>query len=87
MGDAQGSRQPNRPEVINLEPRGPVKKGQAVSFFGSKSKHKASERLVTMDALIRKACELGEKTAHFRVEVILKATLWMEEKCRQVSQP
>ena len=37
-----------------------------------------------MDALIRKACELGEKTAHFRVEVILKATLWMEEKYRQV---
>ena len=32
-----------------------------------------------MDALTHKACELGEKTAHFRVEVILKATLWMEE--------
>jgi hypothetical protein len=33
-----------------------------------------------MDSLIRKACELGEKTAHCRVEVILKATFWMEEK-------
>ena len=37
-----------------------------------------------MDSLIRKACELGEKTAHCRVEVILKATFWMEEKYRQV---
>ena len=37
-----------------------------------------------MDSLIRKACELGEKTAYCRVEVILKATLWMEEKYRQV---
>jgi hypothetical protein len=37
-----------------------------------------------MDSLIRKACELGEKTAHCRVEVILKATLWMKEKYRQV---
>jgi hypothetical protein len=36
-----------------------------------------------MDGLIRKACELGEQTAHFRVEVILKATLWMVEKYRQ----
>lgn len=36
-----------------------------------------------MDSLIRKACELGQKTAHCRVEVILKATLWMEEKYRQ----
>jgi hypothetical protein len=40
-----------------------------------------------MDALTRKACELGEKTAHFRVEVVLKATLWMEEKYRQVPNP
>ena len=27
-----------------------------------------------MDSLIRKACELGEKTAHCNVEVILNAT-------------
>jgi hypothetical protein len=40
-----------------------------------------------MDVLIRKACELGEKTAHFRVEVILKATLWMEERYRQSRNP
>jgi hypothetical protein len=32
-----------------------------------------------MDSLIRKACELGEKTAHCNGEVILDATLWMEE--------
>ena len=31
-----------------------------------------------MDSLIRKACELGEKTAHCSVEVILNATRWME---------
>jgi hypothetical protein len=37
-----------------------------------------------MDCLIRKACELGEKTAHCNVEVILDATLWMEEKYRDV---
>lgn len=37
-----------------------------------------------MDSLIRKACELGEKTAHCNVEVILDATLWMEEKYRDV---
>lgn len=35
-----------------------------------------------MDSLMRKACELGEKTAHCNVEVILSATLWMEEKYR-----
>ena len=35
-----------------------------------------------MDSLIRKACELGEKTAHCSVEVILNATRWMEEKYR-----
>ena len=33
-----------------------------------------------MDSLIRKACELGEKTAHCSMEVILNATRWMEEK-------
>ena len=37
-----------------------------------------------MDSLIRKACELGEKTAHCNVEVILNAILWMEEKYRDV---
>jgi hypothetical protein len=37
-----------------------------------------------MDALISKACELGNKTAHCRVEVILNATKWMEEKYRDV---
>ena len=37
-----------------------------------------------MDSLIRKACELGEKTAHCNVEVILNATQWMEEKYRDV---
>jgi hypothetical protein len=37
-----------------------------------------------MDFLIRKACELGEKTAHCDVEVILNATLWMEAKYREV---
>lgn len=37
-----------------------------------------------MDSLIRKACELGEKTAHCSVEVILNAILWMEEKYRDV---
>ena len=37
-----------------------------------------------MDSLIRKACELGEKTAHCNVEDILDATLWMEEKYRDV---
>lgn len=35
-----------------------------------------------MESLIRKACELGEKTAHCSVEMILNATLWMEEKYR-----
>ena len=35
-----------------------------------------------MESLIRKACELGEKTAHCNVEVILNATQWMEEKYR-----
>jgi|SRR4029077_7226331 hypothetical protein len=35
-----------------------------------------------MDSLIRKACELGEKTAYCSVQVILKATTWMEEKYR-----
>ena len=35
-----------------------------------------------MDFLIRKACELGQKTAHCNVEVIVNATLWMEEKYR-----
>ena len=35
-----------------------------------------------MDSLIRKACELGEKTAHCNVEVILNAIMWMEEKYR-----
>ena len=35
-----------------------------------------------MEPLIRKACELGEKTAHCNVEVILNATQWMEEKYR-----
>ena len=35
-----------------------------------------------MDALIRKAFELGEKTAYCNVQVILKATTWMEEKYR-----
>ena len=37
-----------------------------------------------MDSLIRKACDLGEKTAHCSVEVILNAILWMEEKYRDV---
>jgi hypothetical protein len=37
-----------------------------------------------MDSLIRKACELGKRTAHCRVEVILNATKWMEEKYRDV---
>jgi hypothetical protein len=35
-----------------------------------------------MNSLIRKACELGEKTAHCNVEVILNAITWMEEKYR-----
>src|SRR5262245_26279149 len=35
-----------------------------------------------MDSLIRKACELGEKTAHCNVEVIVNATSWMEGKYR-----
>ena len=39
-----------------------------------------------MDSLIRKVCELGEKTAHCNVEVILDATLWMEEKYPRRSQ-
>jgi hypothetical protein len=37
-----------------------------------------------MDSLIRKACELGERTAHCNVEVILNAIRWMEEKYRDV---
>jgi hypothetical protein len=37
-----------------------------------------------VDFLIRKACELGEKTAHCHVEVILNATLWMEDKYHEV---
>jgi hypothetical protein len=37
-----------------------------------------------MDSLIRKACELGEKTAHCNVEVILNATQWMEERYRDL---
>ena len=37
-----------------------------------------------MDSLIRKACELAEKTAHCNAEVILSAILWMEEKYRDV---
>jgi hypothetical protein len=36
-----------------------------------------------MDFLIRKACELSEKTAHCNVEVVLNATLWMENKYRE----
>jgi hypothetical protein len=36
-----------------------------------------------MDLLIRKACELGETTAHCNVDVILNATLWMENKYRE----
>ena len=35
-----------------------------------------------MDSLIRKACELGEKTAHCDVEVIVNGTSWMEGKYR-----
>jgi hypothetical protein len=35
---------------------------------------------------ICKACELGEKTGHFRTEVIFKATLWMEEKYREAPE-
>ena len=35
-----------------------------------------------MDSLIRKACELGETTAHCNVEVIVNATSWMEGKYR-----
>ncbi|MGB7951828.1 MAG: hypothetical protein WCH75_29425 [Candidatus Binatia bacterium] len=36
-----------------------------------------------MDSLIHEAGKLGEKTAHCHVDVILKATVWMEEKYRQ----
>ena len=39
-----------------------------------------------MDSLMRKACELGEKTAHCNVEVILSATLWMEKQRRSQGQ-
>ena len=39
-----------------------------------------------MDSLIRKACELGEKTTHCSVEVILNATRWMEEKYRDAQR-
>src|SRR5262245_41881410 len=35
-----------------------------------------------MDSLIRKACELGEKTTHCKVKVIINATTRMEGKCR-----
>jgi hypothetical protein len=42
--------------------------------------------LLRHGALIRKACELGEKTGHFRTEVIFKATLWMEEKYREAPE-
>jgi hypothetical protein len=37
-----------------------------------------------MGFLIRKACELTEKTAHCDVSVILNATLWMEKNYRKV---
>jgi len=36
-----------------------------------------------MDSLIHEACKLGEKTAHCRIDVILKAIFWMEDKYRQ----
>ena len=36
-----------------------------------------------MDTLIRKAWELYQHTAHFRVETILTATVWLEEKHRK----
>ena len=37
-----------------------------------------------MDSLISKACELGNKTAHCRLDVIFRAMKWMEEKYRDV---
>jgi hypothetical protein len=37
-----------------------------------------------MDLLIRKACELGEKTATVTWRSLINATLWMETKYREV---
>jgi hypothetical protein len=48
-------------------------------------KTRRKKKGVTMDSLIHEACKLGEQIAHCRIDVILKATFWMEEKYRQGS--